>query len=64
MAWLIANVKNAVLLSTSNRSEAAVGYATMDGDTAGGLRPLPGSTRFLQNWLRWAETQVSMGSAR
>ena len=30
----------ALLLTTSNRSEAAVGYATMDGDTAGGLAPL------------------------
>src|SRR5690606_10680224 len=36
LVWLIANVKGALLLSTSNRSEAAVGYATMDGDTAGG----------------------------
>src|SRR5262249_2780345 len=38
--WLIANVRSALLLSTSNRSEAAVGYATMDGDTAGGLCPI------------------------
>ena len=28
----------ALLLATSNRSEAAVGYATMDGDTSGGNR--------------------------
>src|SRR5262249_25539177 len=40
--WLIANLENALLLSTSNRSEAAVGYATMDGDTAGGLSPIAG----------------------
>jgi len=40
--WLLANLKNALLLSTSNRSEAAVGYATMDGDTSGGLSPLAG----------------------
>ena len=40
--WLLANVKNALLLSTSNRSEAAVGYATMDGDTCGGLSPIAG----------------------
>ena len=40
--WLLANVKNALLLSTSNRSEAAVGYATMDGDTCGGLCPIAG----------------------
>src|SRR5690606_14749947 len=37
MIWLLANLKGAILLATSNRSEAAVGYATMDGDTAGGL---------------------------
>ncbi len=37
--WLLANLNSALLLSTSNRSEAAVGYATMDGDTAGGLCP-------------------------
>jgi len=34
--WMLANLKNFLLLSTSNRSEAAVGYATMDGDTSGG----------------------------
>ena len=37
--WLLANLTGALLLATSNRSEAAVGYATMDGDTAGGLSP-------------------------
>lgn len=42
MAWLIANLKGAILLATSNRSEIAVGYATMDGDTAGGLAPIGG----------------------
>ena len=40
--WMIANIRNALLLSTSNRSEAAVGYATMDGDTSGGLAPIAG----------------------
>ena len=34
---VVANVKNALLLSTSNRSEAAVGYTTMDGDSAASL---------------------------
>src|SRR5690606_292001 len=38
--WMLANIKGALLLSTSNRSEAAVGYATMDGDTCGGLSPI------------------------
>ena len=40
--WMLANLRGALLLTTSNRSEAAVGYATMDGDTAGGLAPLAG----------------------
>ena len=35
--WMLANLRGALLLATSNRSEAAVGYATMDGDTCGGL---------------------------
>ena len=56
--WLIANVKNALLLSTSNRSEAAVGYATMDGDTSGGLSPIAGIDKtFLRGWLRWLERE-------
>jgi NAD+ synthase (glutamine-hydrolysing) len=55
--WLLANVKNALLLSTSNRSEAAVGYATMDGDTCGGLCPIAGIDKnFLRMWLKWMET--------
>jgi NAD+ synthase (glutamine-hydrolysing) len=55
-AWLIANVKRALLLSTSNRSEAAVGYATMDGDTAGGVSPIAGIDKaFLRRWLQWVE---------
>ena len=60
--WLLANVKNALLLSTSNRSEAAVGYATMDGDTCGGLCPIAGIDKaFLLDWLRWLETNGPMG---
>lgn len=54
--WLLTNLKNALLLSTSNRSEAAVGYATMDGDTSGGLSPLAGIDKaWLRLWLRWLE---------
>lgn len=54
--WLLANVKRALLLTTSNRSEAAVGYATMDGDTCGGLSPIGGIDKaFLREWLRWME---------
>jgi len=55
--WMLANLRNALLLTTSNRSEAAVGYATMDGDTAGGLAPISGiDKQFLRHWLRWLET--------
>ena len=54
--WLVANLNSALLLSTSNRSEAAVGYATMDGDTAGGLSPIAGIDKaFLRRFLVWLE---------
>lgn len=54
---MITNLRNALLLSTSNRSEAAVGYTTMDGDTCGGLSPISGIDKaFLRSWLRWMET--------
>jgi len=53
-AWLFANLKNALLLATSNRSEGAVGYATMDGDTSGSLSPIAGVDKvFLQGWAHW-----------
>jgi NAD+ synthase (glutamine-hydrolysing) len=55
--WMLANVAGALLLTTSNRSEAAVGYATMDGDTAGSLSPVGGIDKaFLRHWLQWLET--------
>jgi NAD+ synthase (glutamine-hydrolysing) len=61
--WMLANLKDAVLLSTSNRSEAAVGYATMDGDTSGGLSPLAGIDKaWLRHWLRWMEAKGPEGS--
>lgn len=54
--WLLANLQNALLLATSNRSEIAVGYATMDGDTCGGLAPIAGIDKaYLRQWLRWME---------
>jgi NAD+ synthase (glutamine-hydrolysing) len=55
--WMLANMENKLLLATSNRSEAAVGYATMDGDTCGGLSPIAGIDKaFLRRWLRWLES--------
>src|SRR5476651_369814 len=60
--WMVANLQNALLLATSNRSEAAVGYATMDGDTAGGLSPIAGIDKaFLRRWLVWLEQQGPLG---
>lgn len=54
--WMMANLRNALLLTTSNRSESAVGYATMDGDTCGGLAPLAGIDKhYLRGWLRWMQ---------
>jgi len=61
-AWLVANLEGALLLATSNRSEAALGYATMDGDTCGGLSPIAGIDKaFLRSWLRWLERQGPLG---
>ncbi len=60
--WMMANVTGGLLLSTSNRSEAAVGYATMDGDTSGGLAPIAGIDKaFLRHWLRWMESEGPQG---
>ena len=54
--WFIANLKSALLLTTSNRSEAAVGYTTMDGDSSGGLNPIGGVDKdFIRKWLLWME---------
>lgn len=57
--WLLANIKRSILLTTSNRSEGDVGYATMDGDTSGSLAPIAGIHKtFILQWLRWAEKEL------
>lgn len=58
--WMIANRDNKLLLTTGNLSESAVGYMTMDGDTAGVLAPISGisKTRILE-LLRWMEEEGS-----
>ncbi|HLL22493.1 MAG TPA: NAD(+) synthase [Kofleriaceae bacterium] len=62
--WALANIRGAILLTTSNRSEAAVGYATMDGDTSGGLAPLGGIDKtYLRQWLSWMEQNGPTGLA-
>jgi len=58
--WLLANIKAAVLLTTSNRSEGDVGYATMDGDTSGSLAPIAALNKtFIIQWLKWAELNLA-----
>ncbi len=60
--WMLANVRNSLLLATGDRSEAAAGYSTMDGDTCGGLSPIGGVDKaFLRQWLRWLETDGPAG---
>jgi NAD+ synthase (glutamine-hydrolysing) len=60
--WLLANVKQSILLTTSNRSEGDVGYATMDGDTSGSLAPIAGVDKpFIIQWLKWAEKELGYG---
>jgi NAD+ synthase (glutamine-hydrolysing) len=57
--WMLANIKGALLLATSNRSEAAVGYATMDGDTAGSISPIAGIDKsFVRQLLVWCQTEL------
>ncbi len=65
LAWMFANINNMLLVSTSNRSEAAVGYATMDGDTAGGISPIAGVDKnFIREWLVWMEKEGPVGFER
>jgi len=60
--WMLANITGSLLVSTSNRSEAAVGYATMDGDTSGGIAPIAGIDKaYLRRWLVWLEGQGPEG---
>ncbi len=57
--WMLANLNNALLLTTSNRSEGDVGYATMDGDTSGSISPIAAvSKRFILEWLKYAEIEL------
>jgi NAD+ synthase (glutamine-hydrolysing) len=54
--WLLTNLYGHLLLATSNRSEVAVGYCTMDGDTAGSISPIAGIDKsWLRKWLIWLE---------
>ena len=60
---MLANIKNALLLVTSNRSEGDVGYATMDGDTSGSIAPIAAVDKyFILQWLAWAEKNLQYPS--
>lgn len=57
--WMLANIKNALLIATSNRSEGDVGYCTMDGDTSGSISPIAGVDKnFINHWLVWAQKEL------
>jgi NAD+ synthase (glutamine-hydrolysing) len=63
--WLLANLKQSILLTTSNRSEGDVGYATMDGDTSGSLAPIAGLDKpFVIQWLKWAVKELGYTGLR
>ncbi len=57
--WMLTNITNTLLLTTSNRSEGDVGYATMDGDTSGSLAPISSVDKhFIRKWLKFAESEL------
>lgn len=63
--WMIANIKKQLLLTTSNRSEGDVGYATMDGDTSGSISPIAAVDKhFIIQWLKWAENTLGYHSLK
>jgi len=61
--WILSNINNALLLTTSNRSEGSVGYTTMDGDTSGSIAPIAAIDKpFIIQWLKWAEKNLGYES--
>ncbi len=59
LIWMLANINNSILLTTSNRNEGSVGYTTMDGDTSGSLAPIAGIDKpFILEWLQYAESEL------
>lgn len=59
--WMLTNITGTLLLTTSNRSEGDVGYATMDGDTSGSLAPIAAVDKhFIRQWLLWAEKELGI----
>lgn len=60
LVWLLANLSQHLLVSTGNRSEASVGYTTMDGDASGSLCPIAGVSK--EYLLRFIEF-ISQGKS-
>lgn len=57
--WMLANIQNALLITTSNRSEGDVGYTTMDGDTSGSIAPISSVDKtYIRQWLHHAEKKL------
>lgn len=60
--WILANMEKKLLLTTSNMSEAAVGYATMDGDTSGCVAPIAGLPKvYIREYLEWVAEHGPIG---
>lgn len=58
--WMLTNIVGGLLITTSNRSEGDVGYATMDGDTSGSIAPISAVEKdFICKWLIWAEKELN-----
>jgi NAD+ synthase (glutamine-hydrolysing) len=63
--WMLANIHNYLLLSTSNRSEGSLGYTTMDGDTSGSISPIAAVDKhFILQWLKWAEKELGYAALK
>jgi NAD+ synthase (glutamine-hydrolysing) len=61
----ISNKTGKMLLTTGNKSEMAVGYATLYGDMAGGFAPIKDCSKLLVYRLcRWRNTQSEVIPAR
>ena len=62
---MLANIHHHLLLTTSNRSEGDVGYATMDGDTSGSIAPIAAIDKdFIIQWLKYAEESLGYSALK
>lgn len=62
---MLTNLDRYLLLSTSNRSEGDLGYATMDGDTSGSISPIAAIDKALVlKWLKYAEKELGISGLK